>query len=260
MTPDQPTPPRNMEENGSHTTFSLHISGEAAGESGRQVPTPLVGDVSGAVVAIDVIRAFSTAAYAFGAGAHAIYLVASVDEVLRFKAAHPGSVAMGEDHGLMPEGFDLPNSPVQAAAADLDGRLVVQRTSAGTQGVVAARNATRLWCASLVCASATARALAASGLGAPTYVITGWFLDRDDRPGTDDRLTADYIEAIRLGGSPNADEVADAVAQTDEATLTLALGERHVDPRDIEYATDVDRFDFAMEVTRDDLGLRLDRT
>lgn len=207
---------------------------------------------------IDVIRAFSTAAYALAAGAAGIYLVATVDEALAFKAAHPGSFAMGEDHGLRPAGFDLPNSPVQAAAADLDRRLVVQRTSAGTQGVVAARRATRLWCASLVCASATAAAVRNAGLGAPTYVITGWFADRPDRPGTDDRLTADHIDSIRVGGQPDADDVATAVAASDEATLTLALGTGHVDPLDI--ATDVDRFDFAMEVTRDDEGLRLERT
>jgi hypothetical protein len=53
--------------------------------------------------------------------------------------------------------------------------------------------------------------------------------------------------------------VAAAVAATDEATRTLALGVGHVDPLDIAYATDVDRFDFAMEVTRDADGLRLDR-
>lgn len=89
--------------------------------------------MNGTVVVVDVIRAFSTAAYAFSAGARYVYLVAGVDDALAFKAAHPTSVAMGEDHGRMPAGFDLPNSPVLAAAADLDGRLVVQRTSAGTQ-------------------------------------------------------------------------------------------------------------------------------
>lgn len=228
--------------------------------SGPHVGTHQVADTDGAVVVIDVIRAFSTAAYALAAGARCIYLVAGVDEALAFKAANPGSLAMGEDHGRRPAGFDLPNSPVQAAAADLDGRVVVQRTSAGTQGVVAARRATRLWCASLVCASATAAAVTQAGFGAPTYVITGWFADRADRPGTDDRLTADHIDAIRRGEDPDARTVAAAVAATDEATRTLAIGEGHVDPLDIAYATDVDRFDFAMEVTRDDLGLRLDRT
>ena len=106
-----------------------------------------------------MIRAFTTAAYAFGVGATAIYLVATVEQALAFKAAHPDVLAMGEDRGRRPEGFDFPNSPAAVSRADLDGRTLVQRTSAGTQGVVAAVDATRLWAASLVCASATARAV-----------------------------------------------------------------------------------------------------
>ena len=134
--------------------------------------------MSGAVVAVDVIRAFTTAAYAFGAGARHIFLVDSVDEALALKQADPDVLLMGEDRGRRPAGFDFSNSPVAVADADLEGRVLVQRTSAGTRGVVAARSATRLWCASLVCASATAAAVRASGLGSPTYVITGNFEDR----------------------------------------------------------------------------------
>lgn len=225
----------------------------------RYVNTPGVVGVEGPVVVVDVIRAFSTAAYAFGSGARCIYLVASVDEALAFKRAHAGSVAMGEDRGLRPEGFDLPNSPAMAAAFDMDGRTVVQRTSAGTQGVVAASSATRLWCASLVCASATAAAVEAADLGAPAYVITGWFADRPDRPGSDDKLTAEHIESIRLAVPTDQAEVAQRVADSDEASRTLALGPAHCHPDDISLAVDVDRFPFAMEVTRDESGLRLDR-
>ena len=134
--------------------------------------------VDGAVVVIDVIRAFTTAAYAFGAGAAAIYLVATVEEALEFTAEHPDVLAMGENRGRRPEGFDFPNSPAAVSRADLRGRTLVQRTSAGTQGVVAATDATRLWAASLVCASATSRAVEASGLGEPSYVITGCVPDR----------------------------------------------------------------------------------
>ena len=115
-----------------------------------------ISDVDGAIVAIDVLRAFTTAAYAFGAGADAIHLVGTVDEARQLKADHPSWLAMGEDHGRRVDGFDFSNSPVEVAAHDLTGRTIVQRTSAGTQGVVAAQAATRLWCASLVCASATA--------------------------------------------------------------------------------------------------------
>ena len=225
----------------------------------RLLPRWEVGDVTGAVVVVDVIRAFSTAAYALAAGAAEIVLVGTVEEAQAWKADHPGSLAMGEDRGLRPEGFDLPNSPVRASQADVAGRTIVQRTSAGTQGVLAARSADRLWCTGLATASATARAVAASGLGDPTYVITGQFADRPDRPGSDDVLTAELVERARLGEPIHAAETAAAVAASDEAARTLALGPEHVDPRDIELACRVDAFAFAMEVTREVDGFQLRR-
>ena len=217
----------------------------------RLIPRWEADGVTGSVVVIDTVRAFTTAAYAFSAGAEQIVLVDTVDDALAFKAAHPGVIAMGEDGGLRPEGFDLPNSPAMASRADLAGRTIVQRTSAGTRGVVAARAATRLWAASLVCASATARAVEAAGLGAPTYLITGWFADRPDRAALDDTLTAELIERARTGQPLRADATAEAVLMSEEAAHTLALGPPHVHPDDIVLATRVDAFDVAMEVHRE---------
>ena len=225
----------------------------------RQLARWELDGVDGAVVVIDVIRAFTTAAHAFASGASEIYLVGTVDEALAFKAAHPGTLAMGEAHGLRPDGFDLPNSPSMVSEADLEGRTMVQRTSAGTQGVVRAVDATRMWAASLVVASATARAVETSGLGAPSYVITGRFEDRPDR-GADDVLAAELIERARLREPLEARATAAALLSTDEAARTLLLGLPHVDPRDIELAAAVDACDLAMEVERAELGLRLAAT
>jgi 2-phosphosulfolactate phosphatase len=216
-----------------------------------------VDGINGAVVAVDVLRAFTTSAYAFAAGARHIFLCADVDEALAFKVANPGVLAMGEDRGRRIRGFDFSNSPVEVSKADLDGVTLVQRTSAGTRGVVAARAATRLWCASLVNASATAAAVRASGLGTPTYVITGDFPDRPDRSGHDDRLTAQLIDRARTGVPLEADVTAQLVASSDEGARTLALAGDDVDPEDVAYATRIDLFDFAMEVDRTADGLRL---
>lgn len=154
------------------------------------------------VVTIDVIRAFTTAAYAFAAGAREIFLVGTVEQALTFKARNTGVLAMGEEGGHRPSGFDFSNSPVAVSGAKLNGRTLVQRTSAGTQGVLAARGATRSWCASLVCASATARAVRNSGLGVPSYVITGRFFEPDGtlaEGGEEDLVAAHYIEHVRQG-------------------------------------------------------------
>jgi len=215
-----------------------------------------LADVGGVVVAVDVLRAFTTAAYAFDAGASEIWLVAGVEEALALGREIPGALVMGEEHGRRPPGFDLSNSPVEAHRADLAGRALVQRTSAGTQGVIAATGAERLFAASLVCASATATAINSARLGAPTYVITGRFPD-DPEGGEDDLLTAELIERARTGRPLDATTTADAVARSDEAERTLAVGDGHVHPDDIDYATAVDRFDFAMEAERVDGRIRL---
>jgi len=224
----------------------------------RFVTSEAASAIAGAVVVVDVLRAFTTAAYALAGGARHIYLVSGVDEALAFKSARPGVLAMGEEHGRRPAGFDFANSPTELATADVRDRIIVQRTSAGTQGVVAARSATRLWCASLVCASATAAALRSAGLGTPTYVISGWSAHAPGS-GEDDVATAHLIERARLGMPLEATATARSVATSDEAARTLVIGPGHVDPGDIERAVAVDAFDFAMEVRRVRDGLRLDR-
>ncbi len=91
---------------------------------------------SGLVIAIDVLRAFSNAAYAFSRGAKEIRLVSTVDEALALRSRLPNARAMGEVGGLPPAGFDFGNSPAQMLEAELRGASLIQRTGAGTQGAV----------------------------------------------------------------------------------------------------------------------------
>jgi 2-phosphosulfolactate phosphatase len=219
------------------------------------VPAWRAGQVTGAVVVVDVLRAFTTAAYAFAAGAQRIWLVGSVEEALAVKAARPGTLAMGSDWGRRVPGFDFSNSPVEVARADLTGCDIVQRTSAGTRGVVRATAATRRWCASLVCASATAAAVNASGLGEPSYVISGWF-DKE-HPGEDDVQTARLIERVRRSQPLAAERTVAAILGSSQAAVTSALGLGNADPRDVELATRIDAFDFAMEAEWSPAGLVL---
>ncbi len=80
---------------------------------------------------------------------------------------------MGEVGGRAPAGFDFGNSPFELSQADLTGKTIIQRTGAGTQGIVAAKQAERLYSASLVTAGATARALLAGSPDRVTLVAMG---------------------------------------------------------------------------------------
>jgi hypothetical protein len=95
------------------------------------------GTATGVVVAIDVLRAFSTAAYAFAAGARDITLVSTVEEALALRERSPELRLMGEANGLRIPGFDFSNSPADVAAADLRG----------ASWCSAPAPAPRVWCA-----------------------------------------------------------------------------------------------------------------
>src|SRR6516164_10563272 len=93
---------------------------------------------SGCVAVIDVFRAFTTAAVALANGASRIVMVRTVEEALALRDAGIGQVRMGEVQGRAPDGFDFGNSPFEISGVDFRGQIIIQRTSAGTQGVVAA--------------------------------------------------------------------------------------------------------------------------
>ena len=151
----------------------------------------------GAVVIIDVFRAFTTAAVALARGAAKIIMVGTVEEALRSRDAGLGQICMGEVGGHKPDGFDLGNSPFDASQALLDGTTVIQRTSAGTQGIVAARQATQLYAGSLVTAKRCARPPPACGL----INQTSW----SPCPSTAERYPSRVGPSTTGGGGGGAD-------------------------------------------------------
>ena len=90
----------------------------------------------GTVVVIDVLRAFTTAAFAFERGAKKILPVSTVDEAFRMRERDPTCLLMGEINALPVPGFDLPNSPHIVGQAELEGCTIIHRSTAGTQGIV----------------------------------------------------------------------------------------------------------------------------
>ena len=199
---------------------------------------------TGAAVIIDVFRAFTTAAFAIAAGAGEVVLVADHEQALALKAGDPTLFLTGEIGGKPIPGFDLGNSPSQLEHLDLSGRRVVQRTSSGTQGVVAAAGATEIVLGSLVIAGATARYLQGRDLVSLVAMGTPGGDDHDE-----DGICAGYLERVLLGDLPARPEIA------------LALAEEWPDwfpRRDAELACELDRFSFALPVAREN-GLLIAR-
>jgi 2-phosphosulfolactate phosphatase len=205
--------------------------------------------VTGTVIVIDVLRAFSTAAYALQGGVASIRLVSGVQEALDIKALNPGWLVMGEVHGLPPFGFDLGNSPSQVMERDLSGRNMVQRTSAGTQGVVLAAKAQVLLAASFVVAGATVRYALKTSPARVTFVLTG------GADCAEDLACADYLSERFNGRLPDPTPYIQRVFAAEDAARHLDPAQPEFPLSDLDYCTRIDAFPFAMPVTREAQGL-----
>jgi len=203
---------------------------------------------TGTVVVIDVLRAFTTATFAFAAGAEAITVVSRVEEAFALREDNPDWLIMGEVDGLPVEGFDLDNSPSALIGRDLTGRRLIQRTSAGTQGVVRSGRATHLLAASLTCARATVRAIHSLGSQHVSMVITG---SNADGFGDEDLACADYLKALIHGEVPDDERAVQRVIRSKDAQRFRDPQRPQFSPADLDCAVDVDRFAFAMPLQRE---------
>ncbi|MFD7028575.1 2-phosphosulfolactate phosphatase [Streptomyces sp. NPDC059917] len=201
-------------------------------------------DTPSVAVVVDVMRAFTVAAWAFGQGAERIVLAGSLDEALAHKERHPDWVALKD--GAPAPGFDTVNSPGLLRSMDLDGRTVVQKTTAGTVGALAVQDASLVLCAGFVVAEATARLLRTRGCDRVTFVVTG-----EDGRAEEDLACAQYI-ARRAGGAETDAAGFLRRAADSRAATELAEGIREgAHPDDVQLCLEMDRFPFAMVARRE---------
>lgn len=206
-----------------------------------------------AVVAIDVLRSFSTAAYAFAAGASEIHPVGTAAEADLLQEFLPDALTVGALPGGRPmPGFDLGNSPACVRELSLAGRPVILSTAAGVQALLRFRTAPRLFAASLVCAGATVRALHALAPMRIALITTGEWIDRD---GDEDIACADYLAAGLKDEPIDRETLSRRVRDSDFGQRFVAGDDPALPLADLDLCMQVDRFDFAMPVTRGPHGL-----
>ncbi|MCX5416004.1 2-phosphosulfolactate phosphatase [Streptomyces sp. NBC_00059] len=202
-------------------------------------------EVPPVAVVVDVMRAFTVAAWAFAQGAEKIVLAESLDEAQALKARHPEWVAVKD--GAPAPGFDTVNSPGLLRSLDLGGRTVVQKTTAGTVGALAVKEASLVLCASFVVAEATARLLRTRECDSVTYVVTG-----EDGRADEDLACAQYIAGRAAGAGTDAAGYLRRAGES-RAASELAEGVRQgVHPDDIALCLELDRFPFAMVASSED--------
>ena len=205
----------------------------------------------GLTVIIDVFRAMTVEAYVIRNGAADLIPMGSIEDAYAYRDAHPGTLLMGERGGAMCPGFDFGNSPSQVKDFDFTGKTVVHTTSAGTQGVANAKNATQMLTGSLVNARAIAEYIKASGAEDVSLVCMGL---AGVEPTREDTLCAEYIKALVEGSAM------DRAAGIEECKHTS--GAKFFDPNnpifpedDFWLSVEADKFDFVLHVEQGEDGL-----
>lgn len=204
---------------------------------------------SGTVVIIDVLRAFTTAAVALARGAARIVMVAEVEEALRLRAEGVGDACVGEVDGKRPEGFDFGNSPYELARARLKDKVIIQSTRAGTVGVEVATGATAIYAGALVTSNATAQAILNDASPLVTIVAMGF----NGQIRTDeDELCALYLRNLLQGRRPDPEAIRTLVRQSAEMARFARPDPPHSHPQDVDMALEIDKYDFAVRIRRED--------
>jgi len=213
-------------------------------------------EASGIAVVIDVLRAFTCSALMFRYGIRDLALVRTPQEALAFREADPNCLVAGEVKGLKVEGFDVGNSPADIVAKGeplFSGRSVAARSSAGTQGVLAAASrAQQVILGSYLNAAATATYIRdAARVDAivhghdvtVTLVAMGF---EGITPSVEDERCADYLEHLLIG-TPYDHVEAVWDCMHDEDIAASLRGEHDYRSReDVILALQRDVLDFAM--------------
>lgn len=150
----------------------------------------------GLTVIIDVFRAFTVECYLFDKGAAKVYPIGKLEDAFELKKENPTYVLFGERHGRKQEGCDYGNSPYQLLSGDFEGKTIIHTTSAGTQGIVNAVNATEIITGSLVNAKSVATYIKTKNPEDVSIVAMGL---AGKKSSEEDLLAAEYIKSLILG-------------------------------------------------------------
>ena len=206
-------------------------------------------EAQGTTIIIDVFRAFTTAAIAFGRGAKEITLVAEPEEALELHRRGVGDYLMGEVGGKRPEGFDFGNSPHEISQVDLAGKTLVQSTRAGTVGVAAAVNATDIYLGSFVVAQATVDAIKSARPEVVSVIAMG---DQGMVRSDEDEHCGIYLRNLLEERKPDFDAVKTLILKGGATQKFFDPNQSQYHPEDVSLALEVDRYPFAMKISRED--------
>jgi 2-phosphosulfolactate phosphatase len=195
---------------------------------------------SGVTVVIDVFRAFTVAAIALQNGAKSIIMVNDLDTALDLRSKNIGEYCIGERGGVKPLGFDYGNSPSELMNVRFNGETLIQTTSNGTRGILAAKDSIDIYAGSFVTAQATV-AVIEKNPNLPVRIVP---MGEKDMVRTDeDEICALYLRSQLQGRNPDKSSVQELIK-----TMSPRLDSKTLSMEDVECCISVSTIPFAVRV------------
>lgn len=200
----------------------------------------------GIVVVVDVFRAASCASVALARGAEKILPVKTTEEAFDLKKMYPDTIIMGEEGGVMVEGFDLGNSPSDLEQYDVKNKVVIQRTSAGTKGLVLAsqrlgQEVSKVYFGAFTTISALAKLLLNNRYEKISIVAM-------DGPDTEDSYYADCLKSLLEGKVIDRNTIIKYLQIHKKSAHFFDKTRLSHPEEDFYICTDVDRYNFVVEL------------
>ena len=150
---------------------------------------------TGLVIIIDIFRAATVAAFILDKGAKYIIPVSTKEEAFILKEQNKNHILVGEEKGYKIPEFDFGNSPSELKHTKLKDKIIIHRSSMGTQGILAARKAKQILFGSFPVLSAIVNYVKKMGFKQLSLVVM-------DGKGSEDDMFADFVIA-KLEGNMN---------------------------------------------------------
>ncbi len=202
----------------------------------------------GVAVVIDVFRAFTTAAFVIANGAKTILPVGTIEEAFELRRKNPSYIVMGELHGHKISGFDYGNSPDEVSHIDFTGKTVIQRTSSGVQGILAASHAEEVLLGSFVMAEATIDYIERRKPRVISIVAMGW---EGEHKAIEDELCAEYLEDRLQGRNPDFPDMVRRIRENPSGAKFFDKTQTTFREGDFYAAMSLNKFPFALKVIRE---------
>ena len=126
-----------------------------------------------------------------------------------------------ERNSLPPKGFDFGNTPAYASSIDLKGKQIIFTTSAGTQGIVNALNASEILIGSFANAHALVQYILKTSPPIVTLAAMGF---ESSEKAEEDEQCAAYLKNRLKGVEPNFNPIREKIMQSKGAERLIHIG------------------------------------